>query len=75
MWEAARYLLAAPELGVEYVPEGVSQQVESEHHHENSQTGEDGDPRRRRAVLFLPDQREGIDGFGAAAYTRYRENL
>ena len=45
MWEAARYLVAAPELGVEYVPEGVSQQVEPQDHHKYCQAREYTYPR------------------------------
>ena len=33
-------LLAAPELGVEDIPEGVSQQVEAQDHYEDGYTGE-----------------------------------
>jgi|GEM_PF-1619762 len=54
--------LTASQLGVPQVPEGVTQKVESEHHHENSQTGEDGDPRRRRAVLFSIPPQLGTSG-------------
>ena len=42
--------LTASELGVPHVTERVAQKVEAEHHHENGQTGEDGDPWRRRAM-------------------------